>query len=297
MNPCITKRPFYQLLLLSLSLNLLWSAPLSATPLPELGAKPPVLLKLYVLDCGMIEARDLSLFNPIIKKGTNMEMASPCYLIKHPKGNLLWDTGISEKLIDKPDGLEVFGGAFKLSVSRTLTSQLAQLNMDTDDIDYLAFSHLHNDHTGNAKLFTKAKWIMQQPEHVVSFGSYAEKYGYRPTDYLIPDANINILKLNGHHDVFDDGSVVMISTPGHSAGHQSLFVDLPDTGPVILSGDLYHFRKNRENYGIPVWNTKKETIHSFAFIDEILDSTGAQLWIHHDKEQYDAQKHSPEFYD
>ena len=96
--------------------------------------------------------------------------------------------------------------------------------------------------------------------------------------------------------MFGDGSVVLIPTPGHTAGHQSLLVNLVDTGPVLLAGDLYHFQFNRDHYGIPVWNDKKATIRSFAKIDELLDKTKAQLWIQHDKPQFDALKKAPAYY-
>ncbi len=106
-----------------------------------------------------------------------------------------------------------------------------------------------------------------------------------------------MVKLKGDHDVFADGSVKIIATPGHTPGHQSLLIQLRHTGPVLLSGDLYHFKANREQYAIPGWNDKKKTIHSFAKIDQLLEKTQAQLWIQHNKEQFDAQKKSPNFYD
>jgi glyoxylase-like metal-dependent hydrolase (beta-lactamase superfamily II) len=282
----------------NLSILLLCSGTLLASSSADLDPNfnKKVPLKLYVLDCGTIEARDLSLLNPLIEKNTFMLLASPCYLIIHPKGTLLWDTGISQELIDQKGGIDVLGGAFNFSVSKTLTYQLSQLGMSTDDIDYLAFSHLHRDHTGNAMLFQNATWLMQQTEYAAAFGKNANNHGYNTHDYETINSE-NVIQLKGDHDLFDDGSITMIHTPGHSAGHQSLFVDLPNTGPIILSGDLYHFKQNREDYAIPIWNSKKETIHSFALIDDILDATGAKLWIHHDKEQFDAQRHSPDYYD
>ncbi len=100
-------------------------------------------IKLYVLDCGHIAARDISLFNPAIEKGTKMDLANPCYLVQHPKGNLLWEAGINDKIADKPDGLEVMGGAFNFSVKKTLASQLKEINVSHDQVNFLSFSHLH----------------------------------------------------------------------------------------------------------------------------------------------------------
>ena len=89
--------------------------------------------------------------------------------------------------------------------------------------------------------------------------------------------------------------MVILSTPGHTPGHQSLFIDMPQTGPVILAGDLYHFQENRENYVIPPFNSKKETIHSFVKIDNLLERTGAELWMQHDMQQFDQLTQAPLF--
>jgi N-acyl homoserine lactone hydrolase len=252
-------------------------------------------LRLYVLDCGQILARDVSLFNPLIPKGMEMTMVDPCYLIQHKQETLLWDAGLSDVLIKSKTGVDVMGRAFHMSVNKTLASQLQAIGIEPASIDYLAFSHLHLDHTGNAKLFKQAVWLMQEAEYQVAYGADAAKYGYHPADYA-GIKGVNIQKLVGQHDVFGDGSVVLIPTPGHTPGHQSLLVNLADTGPVLLAGDLYHFQFNREHYGIPVWNDKKATIRSFVMIDELLDKTKAQLWIKHDKSHFDALKKAPAYY-
>jgi len=262
----------------------------------NIRTKGDVALKLYIFDCGTIESRDLSMFSPLIAKDTKKIMANPCYLIVHPKGSMFWDTGISDDIASHDKGIEVAGGAFKISVSKTLSNQLKQIPFDPTELDYLAFSHMHWDHTGNTKLFPNAKWLIQKEEQKMAESDAAEKYGYQPLDYK-DVIQKNLINLSGDHDVFDDGSVLIISTPGHSMGHQSLLINLPKTGSVLLSGDLYHFQENRDNYGIPIWNDKKTTIRSFALIDQILDSTKATFWIQHDKIQFDQLKHSPSFYD
>lgn len=107
-----------------------------------------------------------------------------------------------------------------------------------------------------------------------------------------------VTKLEGDHDVFGDGSVVLISTPGHTPGHQSLLVRLPKTGAIVLSGDAVHFQSNWENRRVPGGNFNKEqTLASMQRIADILAKEHAQLWINHDKPQSDAQKKSPEFYE
>jgi len=99
-------------------------------------------------------------------------------------------------------------------------------------------------------------------------------------------------------DLFGDGSLVVLSTPGHTPGHQSLLVKLPKTGEVVLSGDAVHFKSNWENRGVPVNNVSKEqTLASMQKIADTLTKDKAQLWINHDKAQRDTLKMSPEFYD
>jgi len=256
----------------------------------------PVTLKLYVFNCGAILVREKSLFNPALPKGQQMNLSDTCFLIKHPKGTLMWDTGLSDDLSGLPDGIDTGNGVFNLSVTKTLSSQMAEINIDPLSIDYIAFSHLHFDHTGNAKYFQNATWLIQRPEYKVAFSPEAESLSFNPDDYT-PLRNNETIQLDGHYDVFNDGSVVILSTPGHTPGHQNLFLNLPETGPVILSGDLYHFEENRLDYVIPVFNTsKRETVHSFVLIDNVIDEINASLWIQHDKQFVESLRLSPEFY-
>ena len=264
--------------------------------LEELENSHPVKLKLYVFDCGQILVREKSLFNPALPQGQLLTLADTCYLIKHPKGTLMWDTGLSDSILGIPNGVDVGGGVFNLSVTKTLKSQLEEIDVDPLTIDYIAFSHLHFDHTANAHYFKNSTWLIQKPEYKVAFSPEAESLSFNPADYSDLKGN-NTIQLDGHYDVFEDGSVVILSTPGHTPGHQALYLNLPKTGPIILSGDLYHFEENRVEYAIPVFNTsKRETIHSFVLIDNALDDIEAKLWIQHDKPFVDSLNLSPAFY-
>jgi N-acyl homoserine lactone hydrolase len=110
--------------------------------------------------------------------------------------------------------------------------------------------------------------------------------------------NHPVTLLEGDRDVFGDGSVVIISTPGHTPGHQSLLVRLPKTGTIVLSGDAVHFKANWDNRRVPPFNTDKDkTLASMQRIADIVAKENGQLWINHDKPQTDAQKKPPEFYD
>ena len=105
-------------------------------------------------------------------------------------------------------------------------------------------------------------------------------------------------KLEGDHDVFGDGSVMIISTPGHTPGHQSLLVHLPKTGWIILSGDAVHFKDNWDNRRVPANNVDKEqTLASMQRLADIMKQYNAQLWINHDKIQSDQQRHAPDYYE
>jgi glyoxylase-like metal-dependent hydrolase (beta-lactamase superfamily II) len=107
-----------------------------------------------------------------------------------------------------------------------------------------------------------------------------------------------VKKLEGDYDVFGDASATLISTPGHTPGHQSLLVKLPKTGAVLLSGDAVHFKDNWDKRRVPAGNTSKEqTLASMTRVAEVMAKEKTQLWINHDKAQGDTLKHAPAFYD
>ncbi len=251
-------------------------------------------LSLHVFECGEIEVRDVSLFSPGIDEGQKKQMVDSCYLIQHEKGTLVWDTGLSDALGET--GIEKWEGAFFMNVPKTFISQLEEISIKPEEIDYLGISHFHSDHTGNANLFSNASLIIQQEEYDAAFGSEATKFGFDPTGYNKLDKS-KIEVINGDKDVFGDGSVIIKRAIGHTPGHQVLFLDLEETGPLVLSGDLFHFTKNRTHKRVPSFNfSKEQTLKSIDDIEAFVKEKGALFWIQHDKEQNDKIKHSPEFY-
>ncbi len=251
-------------------------------------------LSLHIFECGEIEVRDVSLFSPGVDVGQKRQMVDSCYLIQHPKGSLIWDTGLNDAI--GKAGIEKWKGAFFMNVPKSLSSQLDEIGVKATDIDYLGISHFHSDHVGNANLFNNASLIIQKEEFEAAFGKEPEKFGFDKTLYEKVNTE-KVMVINGDKDVFGDGSVIVKRAIGHTPGHQVLFVNLEETGPVLLSGDLYHFTKNRTHKRVPSFNFDKEkTLESMEEIEKFVSKSGAQLWIQHDKEQNKTLKHSPDFY-
>jgi N-acyl homoserine lactone hydrolase len=266
----------------------LLSAVVSINPGHAQSAKPGVE-KLYILNCGEGVAGDISRWSPGVNEGKSMDFVDTCYLIKHAQGWFLWDTGIPDAVAAMPNGLPA---ADPKGVSwrrpKTLASQLDQLGVNPSDIKAMAVSHTHPDHIGNVEMFPASMLYVQKAEY--------EWPGTNGAPRFKPEHPVT--KLEGDHDIFGDGSITILSTPGHTPGHQSLLVKLPKTGAVVLSGDAVHFKSNWDNRGVPVNNTSKEqTLASMQKIADVLTRENAQLWINHDKAQRDGLKLSPEFYD
>jgi glyoxylase-like metal-dependent hydrolase (beta-lactamase superfamily II) len=208
---------------------------------------------------------------------------------------MLWDTGMSDAIADKPEGVSAASGLLTLWVKRTLASQLRELDIAPTDITHLALSHFHADHCGNANLFTAATLYIQQAEYDAAFGADPSRFNFNPAFYEKLRAN-PVVKLEGDHDVFGDGSVVIITTPGHTPGHQSLLVRLPKTGAVLLSGDMVHFDSNWSNRRVPARNFDRDlSRRTMERIDAFLQANNATLWINHDKAQSAGIAHAPEF--
>src|SRR5215475_3817743 len=199
--------------------------------------QPPKSVRLYILDCGKITGVGETQFGFKPGQLATTEMFTPCYLIAHPRGTLMWDTGeISDKDFKTPG--PATQGAF--TVTKPLLPQLAAIGYTTADITYLALSHYHSDHVANANSFAGSTWIVQKGDRDAIFGPRPENPqrlgGVAAPSFFTELAKSKTILLKGEdHDVFGDGSVVIKFTPGHTPGHQSLFLKLAKTGPVVLS--------------------------------------------------------------
>ncbi len=246
-------------------------------------------LTLYAFEVGDILVKDISIFNPGVDEGQQVHFTNSAYLIKHDKGTLIWDTGLPDALADSTEGND--SPAFLVKMPKTLSSQLAEIDVDPATIDYLAVSHEHFDHTGNMPLFNNATILLQEEEYKSLFENEE-----RPASALDSLKGNAYVKLTGNHDVFGDGSVVIMRAPGHTAGHQVLYINLPETGPIVLSGDLYHFTKNRENKGVPSFNSDKDqSLASMDLVEQFLIDNNAKLWIQHEM-KHEGAKWSPAYH-
>jgi glyoxylase-like metal-dependent hydrolase (beta-lactamase superfamily II) len=180
---------------------------------------------------------------------------------------------------------------------RALGTQLREAGFSPDAITYLALSHDHWDHTANANDFAGATWLVRNVERAAMFALSPPALAQPATYTKLWNSKTVIIK-DDEHDVFGDGAVIIKSAPGHTPGHQVLFVRLAMTGPVVLSGDLYHYPEERTLHRVPTFDAdQNETIASRAEIDTFLSKMKARLWIQHDFASNSALKKAPSYYE
>lgn len=252
--------------------------------------------RMYVFNCGESTVTDISRWTPGVNTGKPGEFSANCYLIRHAKGVMIWDSGINDSVATMPQGFQRSKVSPRYILKKPLRYQLEEIGVDPKQVTHAAFSHTHGDHVGNANLFAGATLYIQQAEYDIAFGpDAATKWNFEVTSYDKLRSS-RMVKLNGDHDVFGDGSVMIISTPGHTPGHQSLLVRLPRRGPVILSGDMVHLQENWTARRVPSFNFDAEqSRQSMDKVAALMAKTGAELWINHDKAQSDRILKAPAF--
>jgi glyoxylase-like metal-dependent hydrolase (beta-lactamase superfamily II) len=251
-------------------------------------------VKLYVFDCGMLRFESIEDFSIADDETDIRDLIVPCYVVEHEKGRLLWDGGLPSKTADV-DGWH--GEGMLARLDRTFSEQLPAIGLDMSSFDYAAFSHMHFDHVGIANEVNGATLIIQKTEYDATFADEVTVPGVDPTLYdSLKDAERILIE--GDHDVFEDGRVRIISAPGHTPGHQVLFIDLENTGPVVLSGDLYHFAISRQDRRVPGFNVDRAmTLASMDRVEALVEETGATLWIEHELAFFEQLNTAPEYYD
>jgi N-acyl homoserine lactone hydrolase len=290
------------LLFLAASSSLLDGAPVAAedSSLPA-ATSAGFADKLYRLDCGHSLANDESVWTPGENVGRTIEFSSTCWLIEHGSEWLLWDTGVPQSALNDPKGWSTLPKLIVYHLDKTLTDQLAAIGLKPVDMTYVAISHTHGDHIGNVDLFPNSAVLIQRAEYTWISSPDGPNDNVNQLKALarrLLGSPKNLRLLDGDTDVFGDGSVSLVSTPGHTPGHQSLLVHLRKSGFIILSGDVVHLEENFKKDTVPSLNTDKAaSIASMARIRAMMSTYKAQLFINHDKAQSDTLQLLPAFYD
>lgn len=238
-------------------------------------------IRLYSFHAGEVHTRGVRFHNR--DGGEELrDMADPnhCYLIQHPQGLLMFDAGLPDSIASLP-GQALVRGKFRFLLRHSLSSLLAQAGFHSEDVRLLTFSHLQIDHAGNTGLFSNATPLLQRAEYDMAFGPEAVKWGYHIADYACLQQRLSTL-LDGDHDVFGDGRVILLSAPGHTPGHQVLYVELEQSGPVLLSGDLYYAPGDPALGWMPAWNyDAAQTRETMARLEAFAARHGARWIINH----------------
>lgn len=258
-------------------------AALAAGPLKaETVAKAVPDLEMWRLACGDIHLADGAIFSDThLFDGQPRSLTGGCYLIRHGKDYMLWDAGLPKTLIGAPTS----DHGVSLSLERSVVDQLAELRIDPKAITKVAVSHYHFDHASQLPDFPGATLLISEKDWQVVSGKqenvpYLTRPVFAPWLGSKPGKVKTIAK---DEDVFGDGSVLIKATPGHTPGHTSLLVRLPQTGDVLLTGDLYHFEAQAAKHSVPGYNYNREqTLASMARFDETAKALNARVIIQHD---------------
>ena len=256
--------------------------PLAAQSKP----RPPGSMRLYVFNCGTIKAMSVTTYG--FKEGEVQprDFVVTAYLLVHPRGTLMWDTGLTADAALKPD-----------SGIKPLKTQLAEIGYSPADITYLAMSHYHSDHTANANDFASATWIVQKAERDAMFADQPARIMATATFNALKNSKTKIL--NGEDfDVFGDGRAIIKTAPGHTPGHQVLFLKFAKDGNILLAGDLYHFPEEQTLNRFPTFEFNvPQSAASRAAIDDFVKKNQARMWISHDLATYNGAKKPPQYYE
>lgn len=256
---------------------------------------PKPELRLYVFDGGTVQVNKLGLFSQDeTYEGQSAEFADAFYVISHPNGNLMWDAGLPENLVGLKKPYTTPDGAFTVSRKDSVIHQLKRIGLTPSDFDYISLSHSHFDHTGHANVFKEATWLVQEAEY--DFVTSEESREKNEDSYNAIKGLTHIKKIKGDYDVFGDGSVVLKFMPGHTPGHQVLFVDLKEHGPLLLTGDLYHFSDNRKFRRVPIFNhdISKTKVSMDAF-EAFAEEKKAKVYLQHSKKDFNEMPKAPEY--
>jgi N-acyl homoserine lactone hydrolase len=243
------------------------------------AAEPVAEVTLTRLDCGRtntISGGSLAGFTDVSAfEGLKVQLTFSCYLIKHGKDYLVWDTG----------NAAIAAGATPTPTSpkSSLVEQLAQLKLKPQQITFVAISHYHGDHTGQLDSFPESTLLIGKGDWDVVTDPKPNPMVKTTTFSHWISGGGKVEPVSGDKDIFGDGSVIMLNTPGHTPGHHSLVVKLKETGNVMITGDLAHFQENYDSNGVPVFNTSRaDTLASLDRFKKTAANIKATVIIQHD---------------
>ena len=251
-------------------------------------------IRMTVLDGGVMDL-NLDYFSTDSSyTGQRKIINNPVFIIEHPKGRLIWDTGLPDVFADMTE--EQLAALSPIGISKLdkkLINQLADMELTPDSIDYVVFSHSHADHAGNGNYFVNSTWLVRQAEYDFAFSEHGEQA--MPFYKALKDSPRKIIE--GKYDVFGDGKVVIHPYPGHTPGHSCLYLDFDNHQDLILTGDLYHFQAQRRFFRMPIFNSDyKQTLASMKAFEEDIKSMDAQVVIQHDAEHFKKLPKYPDYW-
>ena len=245
---------------------------------------------LYALQNGFLGFERSGLFFGE-RSAERVSLPIACYLVKSTDGAILFDTGVSPRAVPglvRNDPMARFGD------EDLLVHRLDSIRLTTNDIDLVVLSHLHYDHAGGAELFTKSELIAQKDEYAYAFNpaSFFASFYYRK-NFDLPNHRWRLL--DGDTELLP--GVTVLRTDGHTPGHHSLLVQLPQTGPVILAGDCCYWQEHVDHERVPgvVWNPT-QALHSIKKLKTIARLTGGKIFPSHDPVFWKTARQAPEVY-
>lgn len=236
-------------------------------------------VRLYAFACGWLEG-NLDLFLP--GAAGRLRAPVPSYLIEHPKGRVVFDSGMHPAVQTDPAGRLGYAAklfAVEYAPGEELSARLEAMDVDPAGVDYLVNSHLHFDHAGGNALLPNARWILQRREwEAARDPDVSAANGLHAVDW---DVGHDALAIDGEHDIFGDGTVVCVPTWGHTPGHQSLRVRLA-SGDVVLTGDACYLRRSLEELLLPAIVHDRDQMRASMLRLRELQANGARIFYGHD---------------
>jgi glyoxylase-like metal-dependent hydrolase (beta-lactamase superfamily II) len=247
-------------------------------------------MKLYVFDCGRAELSDMSHLTPGRNVGKKIVIPVLSFLIDHPKGLVVFDTGV-----DVDEGRDAL---LKARADQRIDRQISRAGYDPGAVKYVVMSHLHLDHAGCMHLFPHSTFIVRREELRAAWWPDAYEHGYDFSG-LLKTRHLKYLQPRGGEafDIFQDGSVVCIDTKGHTEGHQSLVVDLPRSGKVVLAGDAAQLLESFTDKVPPglCWNSQC-AVESIEMLQH-LQAQGALVILGHEPSDLGVLRFAPDCYE